>query len=204
MLITGEGGTGKTRLTLEFVKYLQGNIDHETKYNIYFMNPYNDTFPTSLADNTLLILDDAGRHSMNLNKLVDLVLNSEKYGQTKLILVERSIFRNHIENIIKENNAEPEILYLKKGQIVPFLKQNFPWIDEHTAKEIEEDCRESFDYAAICAEHYHSGGKLSSLVDVLSWKTAHYIRDIAERTRKSFNRSPLLTRLHFYQNQRTG
>ena len=161
MLVTGEGGAGKTRLILEFVKYLQKNINYNNAYNAYFINPYNETIPISISENSLLILDDAERQFINLNKLVDLVLNSKKYSQSKLILIERSIFRNHIENIIKEKNAGPEILYLNKGQIVTFLKQNFPRIDEHTAEKIERDCRESFDYAAICAEYYNiSGGKL--------------------------------------------
>ena len=102
-----------------------------------------------------------------------------------MILIERSIFIKPIENIINEKNAIPDMLHLDSGQIADFLVQNFSWIDEGIAKHIEQDCKGSFDYAAVCAEYYAAGGKLSGLLDTLSWKTGRYIRDISERIRSN-------------------
>ena len=55
MLITGNGGTGKTRLILEFVKDLQN------KTTVCFINPYKPKFPNYIPNNAVIILDDTYR-----------------------------------------------------------------------------------------------------------------------------------------------
>ncbi|MPZ05698.1 MAG: AAA family ATPase [Nitrososphaeraceae archaeon] len=183
MLVTGEGGTGKTRLVLEFVKRLQDSRDYESKYHIYFIDPYKETYPHSLPANSLIILDDAERKSTHLNHIIGLVSYYDKSNRSKLLLIERSIFKAYIENEIKEKNTGSDTLYLERGDIIKFLKQNFCSIDEYTCDKIEHECRSSFDYAAAFAEYYINGGKLLDLRDVLSWKTERYIKDIAVRTK---------------------
>jgi hypothetical protein len=182
MLITGDGGTGKTRLILEFIKNLETDSSHKPLHEVYFVNPDRERFSPSLSNNTLLILDDASKFA-NLNSVIDLILNSDNSTGSKLILIERAIFKDHILNMIRQKNVKPDELNLERGYIIDFLKQNFSLLDEHVAKDIEIECRGSFDYAAICAEYYLSGGNISRLADILSWKTERYIKDIAMRTK---------------------
>jgi hypothetical protein len=176
LLLSGNGGTGKTRLILEFVKHLQ---EKENRFGVSFLNPYKETISMGIPNNTLIILDDAQKQFINLNKIIDSLLNS--VVGSKLILIERPIFIKSIMNMINEKNVNPEVLSLARGQIEDFLMNNFAWIDEGTAKHIAKDCRDSFDYSAACAEYYIAGGKIAGLTDVLSWKTGKYIKDIAER-----------------------
>lgn len=103
MLITGEGGTGKTRLVLEFIRRLQDSKDYKYKQHIYFIDPYKETYPAYLPPDSLLILDDTERKSTYLNHIIDLVLHYSGSNGSKLLLIERSIFRVHIENAIKKN-----------------------------------------------------------------------------------------------------
>jgi hypothetical protein len=183
LLIAGDGGTGKTRLVLEFIKLLETNLSGKLQHKVYFVNPDRDGFSSSLS-NIILIVDDASRFA-NLNNVIDLVSNSDNFG-SKLILIERSIFKEHILNTIKQKNVESYELDLKRGHIIDFLKQNFSLVNESAVRDIDIECRGSFDYAAICAEYYLSGGKISRLEDIISWKTERYIMDIANRTKSDF------------------
>src|SRR5919106_6567680 len=54
-------------------------------------------------------------------------------------------------------------------------------MNKNTATNIERNCRDSFDYAAMCAEYYKAKGKIVDLTDISSWKMSRYIRDIARR-----------------------
>lgn len=61
MIIFGDSGIGKTRLILQFATQVENHKDMETRWNVYFIHPY-ETFQVQPLEKTLLILDDAARY----------------------------------------------------------------------------------------------------------------------------------------------
>ncbi|PKP59868.1 MAG: hypothetical protein CVT88_04385 [Candidatus Altiarchaeales archaeon HGW-Altiarchaeales-1] len=181
-LITGGGGVGKTRFVIEFAK----QVEKRDNQDVYFIHPYNNfnfgLVPTEKK--VLLILDDSSRYT-GRDKLIDAVLNPHsKERDTKLLLIDRPIFKNSIEAELKRQEATENIfssLQIKKGDILGFLKENFPEIDEDTDKKIESECKNSFIYAVFYAEYYNKKKEIGNLNDILSVRCENYIKDIAMR-----------------------
>ena len=185
-LITGDGGVGKTRFVIEFAK----QVEKRDNQDVYFIHPYNNfnfgLVPTEKK--VLLILDDSSRYT-GRDKLIDAVLNPpSKERDTKLLLIDRPIFKNSIEAELKRQGATENIfssLEIEKGDILGFLKENFPEIDEDTDKKIESECKNSFIYAVFYAEYYNKKKEIGNLNDILSVRCENYIKDIAMKiTRK--------------------
>ena len=179
MVLVGEGGTGKTRLAIEFAKQMENK-----NWSVYFVHPhksfkYLGAVPS--RGNILLILDDASRYpETERDRLIDFVLNPTIDSDIKLLLLDRTIFKRRIESKLREKGASVEPYGIKKGDIVSFLNENFG-IKENTALEIEKECRASFVWAAFFAEFYREKGQIGELRDVLSNRTEKYIEDLEIR-----------------------
>jgi DNA polymerase III delta prime subunit len=177
MAVSGEGGTGKTRLALEFARQTE-----DKNWRGYFIHPnkpfkYFGALPSS--GKILLILDDASRYPER-DKLIDFVLNPPLDSDIKLLLIDRTIFKDRIESNLREKGVFVEAYEIKKGGIIPFLEEYFE-IEENTAIEIERECQDSFVWAAFFAEFYREEGRVDELRKVLINRTEKYIRDLEIR-----------------------
>lgn len=182
LFITGDGGTGKTRLVLETFKQ-KNKADNEQNWNVFFLNPYRNLAEFPNRNKVLIVLDDAKRYSGNIHTVLDMVINPQGGNEVKMIIIERNIFANEIEGYIRQKNGEIRKLELSAGDISSFLIDNFLTIDKKTANEIALKCQGNFDYAAFCAEYWYNGGKIGAdLMSIISWKIEKYIDDIALRT----------------------
>lgn len=179
MFVTGEGGSGKTRLAIEFARWAKNK-----NWQVYFVNP-NKSFKylgiNSNGRRILLILDDASRY-IERDKIIDFVLNPPLDIDLKLLLLDRPIFKDRIKNKLREVAELGEPYQIKKSDIIPFLREYFE-IKIEEAIEIEEKCKNSFVWAAFFAEDYKSSGKIRELKDILVSRTEKYIKDVVVRTR---------------------
>ena len=179
LLLIGEGGTGKTRLAIEFARRIEDEI-----WDVYFINTnksfrYFGAIPSS--GNILLVLDDASRYP-DRNKVIDFVFNPPPDSNIKLLLLDRPIFRMKIKTDLQEKEISFVDYEIKRGDIISFLKEYFE-IDENTAIDIEAKCRNSFVWAAFFAVFHRDTGKVGTLMEVLKNRTAKYIRDIEIRAK---------------------
>ncbi len=180
MAVVGEGGIGKTRLVIEFAK----KIVEEGDWDVYFVNPdgnIHSNLNRLHGEKILLILDEAGSCT-DRDKLIDSVLNNySKDLQIKLLLIIRPIFRNSIESYLKKKSESIKSVFLepKKADIAGFLRENCKWINEDTARIINERSSGSFNAAVAMAEYYREKGNIADVQEALSWQAEKYIRDIA-------------------------
>ncbi len=184
--VIGDGGTGKTRLALEFAQ----QVIKEGNWNVYFIHPDKDFPPLSIRGKTLLILDEVTRYknerSKDWEKLINHVENPpSKDTDIRLLLLDRPIFEESIEFHLKEIKSAFSKYIIKKGEIVEFLKENkelFGVIDDDTARDIDKECKNSFDLAISYAEYYKEKRIVGTAKEILDWKTSKYIKDIAINT----------------------
>jgi len=177
MVVSGEGGTGKTRLAIEFARQTE-----DKNWSVYFIHPVKlfkcfGVIPSS--GKILLILDDASRYIYR-DKLIDCVLNPPVDSDIKLLLIARTIFKDRIESNLREKGVSVEAYEIKKGDIISFLEENLG-IEENTAVEIERECRDSFIWAAFFAEFYREEGRVDEIREVLINRTEKYIQDLKLR-----------------------
>jgi len=177
MFVSGEGGTGKTRLAIEFARQTEAK-----NWSVYFIHPnkpfkYFGAIPSS--GKILLILDDASRY-IERDRLIDFVRNPLLDSDIKLLLLDRTIFKDRIENNLREKGVFVEAYEIKKGDIISFLEENLG-IEENTAVKIEKECRDSFVWAAYFAEFYREEGRVDELRKVMINRTEKYIRDLELR-----------------------
>jgi hypothetical protein len=176
MIIVGHGGSGKTRLTIEFTEQYTNSSGNA--YQVYFIEPGIDVDSLTISENSLLILDDAIRFD-NLGRILDRIKNSESI---KLILVDRLIFSIRIQQTAEKKGYTPDKIILKKGELSEFIKKNYPTIPDTRVLHIEQECRDNYDYAIIFADYYLEKEIVGNQKDVLIWKTAEYFEDLRIRT----------------------
>ena len=177
IFITGGGGVGKSRLALEFAE----ETEAIGEWDVYFVNPDRNFSSIPILKRTLLILDEASRHS-DRNKIFNLALNpSSKQEVVKLLLIDRPIFKGAIEGDLAERGLKIGAFDIGSGDIVRFLKDNFEGINDTAAQEIERRCEGSFVYAALYANYFQGRGEVGKLEDILAETCEKYIRDIAFR-----------------------
>ncbi len=177
-LIIGAGGTGKTRLAMEFAE----ELEKTNEWAAYFIHPYSSFSPIPIEKKTLLILDEPSRYK-DRDKLIDSVLNPPcRQVAIKLLLMDRPIFKTSIESDLKAKGVNVAVMELIKGEIVEFLKENFQGIDANTAIQIERLSKNSFIYAIYYAEYFRTIGEVGMLGDVLSARVEKYMEDIKIRT----------------------
>ena len=199
MVMYGEGGVGKTKLSLEFAKQLT----QMGEWNIYFLDPYIIEFDNlPYGDKILIILDDA----TDITKRNEFINSLSRHLGTdlKLLLINRPIYNESIKKIVTQDNFSPTFLPVGKGDIISFLKAYCDWLDDNTAKKINEKCLNSFDFAFFFAEYYKEKGEIGDVDDVIDRKAKLYIEDIATVTnqdpvdvRKAIKLLSLLTPFHW-------
>lgn len=98
LLIYGQAGTGKTKLSLEIVKRFKNeNPDFNLKYIINNNQLIWDDLKTQLTinKNYLLVIDDANKLRSNLDLIANFI-KEEREGQIKIIFTVRDYVKNEI------------------------------------------------------------------------------------------------------------
>ncbi|MCW3137277.1 MAG: ATP-binding protein [Methanophagales archaeon] len=180
-VITGEGGFGKTRLAIEFARQVAND-----NWDVYFIDRDKD-FKHSVVSivlsgkSVLLILDDASRYPER-NKVVGFVQNPPEdinVKTVKLLLIDRAIFKESIENELKERNASAQYLQIENGDIPSFLKEHFE-IQREDVEQIEKESRGNFVIAIFLAELYRDKGRIGRQKEAIEHRIAKYKEDIRE------------------------
>ncbi|MCD6209732.1 MAG: hypothetical protein J7J01_02350 [Methanophagales archaeon] len=180
-VITGEGGFGKTRLAIEFARQVAND-----NWDVYFIDRDKD-FKHSVVSivlsgkSVLLILDDASRYPER-NKVVGFVQNPPEdinVKTVKLLLIDRAIFKESIENELKERNASAQYLQIENGDIPSFLKEHFE-IQREDVEQIEKESRGNFVIAIFLAELYRDKGRIGRQKEAIEHRIAKYKEDLRE------------------------
>lgn len=202
MVMSGDGGVGKTKVSLEFAK----QVKEKGEWNIYYINPdiiVVEELPPE--EKILLILDDAS-DTVKRDHLVASVSTCFPHEEKdlKLLLINRPIYNEAIRSFITQRNIPSTFLTIEKGDIIGFLKEYGDWIDDKNAKKIEENCLNSFDFAIFFAEYFREKGEIGKAYDVIKWKVERYIKDIAAmssinivETRETIQLMSLLTPIYW-------
>src|SRR5659263_216497 len=177
IVMSGDGGVGKTKLSLEFAE----QVKQKREWNIYYINPdiiVGCDLPPE--EKILLILDDAS----DTEKRDSLIASVSAYlpddeRNLKLLLINRPIYNEAIKSFITQRNIPSTFLTVEKGDIFGFLKEYCDLVDDENAKKIEENCLNSFDFAIFFAEYFREKGEIGKAYDVIKWKAERYIKDIA-------------------------
>jgi Mrp family chromosome partitioning ATPase len=117
-VIVGEGGSGKTRLAIEFARQVaNGN------WNVYFIDrdkEFKDPVVSHVlkGKSALLILDEASRYPQR-NKVIGFVQRNEDRN-VKLLLLDRPVFRESIKTSWRKEEYLLSISKLGMGISSPF------------------------------------------------------------------------------------
>lgn len=177
LLIFGSGGIGKTRLIIEYVLKHQ---DISMQKKIYYLHSNFDMAKTfTIPSDSIVVVEDFHRYTY-LERLVD-IFSSQIKSKIKLIIIERSFFKNLIANKLIDKHNNIEFLELKVGDIPLFLRDNYPQLQEHIVEKINDECCGNFDYAMALIEYYNTNKKLDNLKNILSWKIERYINDYCQK-----------------------
>ena len=180
-VITGEGGFGKTRLAIKFARQVA-----KDDWDVYFIDRDKD-FKHSVVSivlsgkNVLLILDDASRYPER-NKVIGFVQNPPEdinVKTVKLLLIDRAIFKESIENELKERNVSAQYHQIENGNIPSFLREHFE-IEREDAEQIEKESRGNFVIAIFLAELYRDKGRIGRQKEAIEHRIAKYKEDIRE------------------------
>lgn len=98
LLIYGQAGTGKTKLSLEIVKRFKNeNPDFNLKYIVNNNQLIWDDLKTQLTinKNYLLVIDDANKLKSNLDLIANFI-KEEREGQIKIIFTVRDYVKNEV------------------------------------------------------------------------------------------------------------
>ena len=71
---------------------------------------------------------------------------------------------------------------MERGNILGFLKENFPEIEEKVSEKINIECLRDFDFAIMLIEYYKQEKKLAKIDEVISWNIAKYVANIQTKT----------------------
>ena len=178
-ILSGAGGTGKTRLVMEYAEEIQENWD------VFFIDSYKPYKKFEISRNTVVILDETPRYK-KIDALINSVVNRENDEFTlKLILIMRPLFVNEYRNKLDKFYSSGFDLYLKPGEIFYSLRKNFE-LDVKTAKSIANNSQGNFVFAEIIANYYKEKGE-SDLRKALDYYICKYINDISGYIPRTFH-----------------
>lgn len=174
--IFGDGGMGKTRLALEFAKRMA-----KKGVNVYFVNyDFSEYKEPSELENALIILDDASKFGdIYVEKIIRFCLGKGRVGRinAKLLILDRTYFKERIVEIIKANTNDYEIIELKRDDKALRELLRSLGIEKDIMDEIIEKSMGIFFYAIVLAEYYKQDGKID-LEKALENRISKYINEI--------------------------
>jgi hypothetical protein len=187
LLICGAGGIGKTRLILEYIS----NLNFNTQRKLFYFHSNVDLNKISrIPSDSIVIIEDRHRDT-NLERIID-IFSSQIKSTIKLIIIERTFFKNIIYNMLISKGCEVEYFELTIGDIPLFLKNNYPRLQQHIIDRIKKECLGNFDYAMALVEYYNIHKKLDNLKNILNWKIEKYLCDYREKLDLDIDESKLI------------
>ena len=165
LIVSGEGGCGKTRLAIELAERIKD------EWNVYFVSGYEHFIWSEFDNKSLLIVDDATRNlRVSLESIVG--LNAKK------IILDRPYNIDSIKAKLSER-AEFEVVSLEQRDVYKLL-ENLGIEDEKVKEEIVRKSGGVFFYAILLAEFFKKEGivDLEKALDSRIWK---YIDEISKR-----------------------
>lgn len=164
LIVSGEGGCGKTRLAIELAERIKD------EWNVYFVSDEHFIL-SEFDDKSLLIVDDATRNlRVSLESIVGL--------NAKTIVLDRPYNIDSIKAKLSER-AEFEVVSLEQRDVYKLL-ENLGIEDEKVKEEIVRRSGGVFFYAILLAEFFKKEGivDLEKALDSRIWK---YIDEISKR-----------------------
>ena len=165
LIVSGEGGCGKTRLAIELAERIKD------EWNVYFVSGYEHFILSEFDNKSLLIVDDATRNlRVSLESIVGL--------KAKKIILDRPYNIDSIKAKLSER-AEFEVVSLEQRDVYKLL-ENLGIEDEEVKEEIVKKSGGVFFYAILLAEFFKKEGivDLEKALDSRIWK---YIDEISKR-----------------------
>ncbi len=166
MTVFGEGGSGKTRLLVEFAG--------QAEKRVYFVHP-EKSFEHVRIEDAVLVLDDASKYK-DFDKLVDFAVNPESWGSknVKLIILNRNFFRKETVDRLKAKSIYCDVFDLGGADIAKFVKVNF---GIEKVDEIILESGDNFFFASVIAEYFKESGEID-LLKALEYRIEKYIEDL--------------------------
>ena len=178
LFVVGDGGVGKTRLAIEFAR----GVERQGGWDVSFVHLERNFVAPQIDKDTLIVLDEPSRFK-DQSKLFDYIVNERMKGlKLKLLLLERPIFHDSINNTLQEKGAKKKIHILAESPIFDFLKTNYSELGDALIEKIVEEVKDSFVWAAFYAEYAMEEGKVGTFKDVLSSRVSKYQNDIKMAT----------------------
>jgi len=175
-LMTGRGGSGKTRLALEFSKIIFSQFN---EWDVFFIDRFKKFVTLDINKNTLLILDETSRY-LYRPSLLSFVANFRIKGLSlKLLLIDRPIFKQNITAELKEFDIKPVELQIAKAEIKTALIQNFE-VSEKYADLIEKNCVDNFIFAEIIVTFFKETGSIN-LQNAVDYRISKYVNDLNQK-----------------------
>nr|WP_321351918.1 ATP-binding protein [uncultured Methanoregula sp.] len=172
-LIHGKGGSGKTRLALEFAKE---TTVHDKKWDVFFLDRFKSFTNINIEKNTLVILDETSRYQYKPS-LYSYIANFRRKGiLLKLVLIDRSIFKSTLSAELKEFDVDFTEIRVANADIKTAIIQNFE-IPEYNAGLIERSCAENFIFAEIIVTYFRDTGEID-LQNAVEYRISKYVKDL--------------------------
>ena len=128
LIVHGSGGIGKTKLAIEFAKTVE---QKHTNYEPLFVQMLGESFENSLEDippnrKYVFFIDDA-HEFMDDFKSLKVVINSEEYSKSKVVLFTRKIFKEPVKreflSVLPDKTVdELEVLKLSLEKTEAFIQ----------------------------------------------------------------------------------
>ncbi|MBU7047812.1 MAG: ATP-binding protein [Theionarchaea archaeon] len=172
MAVFGEGGSGKTRLLVEFADQVENKV--------YFVHPQK-SFEHVRIEDAVLVLDDASKYK-DFEKVVDFAVNPESWGSrnVKLIILNRNFFRKETVDRLKAKSIYCDVFDLGGADIAEFVKVNY---GIGKVDEIISESGDNFFFASVIAEYFKESGEID-LLKALEHRIEKYIEDLRKEPGK--------------------
>jgi len=171
LIIYGKGGTGKTRLCLEYLKNVQDR-------KIYFFHINTNIDRVSFSKSSIYVIDDAIKY--DILRIMDFIKNLK---DIKIILIDRNEFRIRIENDFFLSNNKPEELEKLKmtdPEINDFLDKNYSGLPQNIKNSVISNCKNSYTFAIMLAKYYTNSTdkKITDIISLIKFELTKYANSL--------------------------
>ena len=186
LMVYGSGGIGKTKLAIEFAKAVERDC---TDYEPLFVQMGTENFESALADippnrKYIFFIDDAHDFIDNLGG-IRIVLNSQGYSESKVVLITRKPFKAALEGgfltALPDNAVnELEIGRLSSEKIKEFIRSYAQIPDGALLAELTRIGRDTPLVAVMIIDFLNKGTELRSLTGdkLVEYTFESYLSDI--------------------------